>query len=757
MASLKIGSDQHNLGVDYVILFKVPPQGRAHAEAAFVQAIEALSRVGLSTTVRRGGDSDSLLIFVRAASARRLGQQVRRSRMQDWLHGVRTAGTEADAARALEEDPVTEAERLRIVHQLITQPVNEGGAGVATSSFVQSVFPLRDQAFNRAWIQEWSQKQLLEQRDIDEIRNKFGESVALYFAFLRSYSTFIVFPAALGFSAWLLLGQFSYTYALGCGLWSVVFIEYWKKKEVDLAVQWGVRGVSSIQHQRPGFKWEFETEDLVTGEPRKVYPYIKRLQTQLLQIPFALASIVVLGGLVVFCNSLEIFINEVYDGPFKQYLAFLPTVFLVVLTPTFSSILMRAATVLTERENYETVDAYHAALVQKQFVLNFFTSYMALLFTTFVYIPFGETLLPLLEFWRRIAQAVVSMGGKTLSTQRFQINPQRIGSQMFYLTVTAQIVNFATEVIVPYVTHKAVVKAHEFQVRGPRMQEQDDEEEAEFLKRVREECLLEEYDVTADYREMVMQYGRFFLVSCFVQNPAASWLDVGATPLTIWHLGYLSLFSVAWPLAACCFLVNNWVELRSDALKIASSCKRPIPWRSDSIGPWLTALGFLSWLGSITSGAIVYLCSHRSQHGTEAAATTTLTAWGGLVSVALAEHLYLLAQLAVRYVMSKMDSPGLQRERRERYQMKRKLLEESVLAEDGDDDDQKKTEKVTRQMLEEEARKASIVGERSAEDMFWQRQRGAEDVIVIGRRLIEKGAASDKVKTKPQPSPRSGG
>ncbi|RDA96145.1 hypothetical protein CP533_1797 [Ophiocordyceps camponoti-saundersi (nom. inval.)] len=713
MASFTKGSGQHNLGVDYVIHFKVPPQGHPQAEAAFIQAIQALSSVGLSTTVRRGGDSDSLLIFVRAASARRLAQQVRRSRMQDWLHGVRTAGPEADAARALEEDAVTEAERLRIVYQLITQPVNEGGAGVGTSSFVQSVFPLRDQAFNRAWIQKWSQKQFLEQRDIDEIRNKFGESVALYFAFLRSYSTFIVFPAALGFAAWLLLGQFSYTYALGCGLWSVVFFEYWKKKEVDLAVQWGVRGVSSIQHQRPGFRWEFEAEDPVTGEPRKVYPYIKRLQTQLLQIPFAIASIVVLGGLVVFCNSLEIFINEVYDGPFKQYLAFLPTVVLVVLTPTFSSILMRAATVLTERENYETIDAYHAALVQKQFVLNFFTSYMALLFTTFVYIPFGETLTPLLEFWRKTAQAVVSMGGKTLPTQQFSINPQRIGSQMFYITVTAQIVNFATEVVVPYLTHKAVVKAQEFQVRGPGPQEQDDEEEADFLKRVREECLLEEYDVTDDYREMVMQYGGLSL------SPP-------------------SLPTRPWPLAACCFLVNNWVELRSDALKIAISCKRPIPWRSDSIGPWLTALGFLSWLGSITSGAIVYLCSHRSQHGPEAA--TTLTAWGGLVSVALAEHLYLLVQLAVRYVMSKMDSPGLQRERRERYQMKRRLLQESMRGIDGDGHkaEETKTEKVTREMLEEEARKASISGESSAEDIFWQRQRGADDVIVIGRRLIEK-------------------
>lgn len=118
----------------------------------------------------------------------------------------------------------------------------------------------------------------------------------------------------------MLLGQFSILYALLSCLWSVVFFEYWKQREVDLAVTWGTRGVSKIQHQRPEFKWEFEAEDPVTGEPVKVYSPYKRFQTQLLQVPFALACILVLGSLVVTCNSLEIFINEVYNGPFKQYL-----------------------------------------------------------------------------------------------------------------------------------------------------------------------------------------------------------------------------------------------------------------------------------------------------------------------------------------------------------------------------------------------------------------------------------------------------
>lgn len=124
-----------------------------------------------------------------------------------------------------------------------------------------------------------------------------------------------------------------------------------------------------------------------------------------------------------------------------------------------------------------------------------------------MYIPFGEVLVPLLEFWKRAAQTV-TFSDKSLPTQSFQINPERISSQMFYFTVTAQIVNFATEVIVPYVTHQAVVKAKQFHSKGI-AQSQDHAEEAEFLGRVRNECELETYDVTADYREMVMQYGSF--------------------------------------------------------------------------------------------------------------------------------------------------------------------------------------------------------------------------------------------------------
>ncbi|KOS18212.1 Uncharacterized protein ESCO_003221 [Escovopsis weberi] len=695
-----------NFGVDYVVDYKIPPKERDEAEAGFIQLIEALTRVGLATEVRHGSKA-SLLVFIRLASPGLLARQIYASRLQDWLHGVRTAGPGDDVAEAMDREPVTEAERLRLVYQVITNPKNEGGAGITPKQgrwkHVASLFPLHNHAFNKAWLQKWSQQYVLDQGDLDAIRDKFGEDVAFYFAFLKDYYRFLVFPSAAGLGAWLLLGQFSPLYAIASCLWSVVFFEYWKQRQVDLAVSWGVRGVSKIQNLRPEFRLDFGAEeDPITGQP--IYPPLKRLGTQLLQIPFAIACVIALGGLVITCNSLEIFINEVYAGPAKEYLTFLPTILLSVFTPVFSSLLMRAAKFLTDRENYETMDAYNAALVQKQFVLNFLTSYMALSFTSFVYIPFGHILHPFLEFWGSTAQTI-TLGAVPLPVQHFEANPDRISNQMFYTTVTAQIINALTEVVVPYLTHKASAKAQEMQSKGTE-QVKDHPEEAEFLRRVRDEAQLDVYNVTDDYREMVMQFG------------------------------YLSLFSVSWPLTSLCFLINNWVEQRSDALKIAISSRRPIPWRADSIGPWLTAIGFLSWLGSISSAAIVLLCQGTASQ---------LTGWGFLATIMFAEHLYFSAQFLVRYVMSKVESPGMQQERRERFQMKKRLMEETLgkqAAEKNPIPAIEVGEKITLKALEDEAREASINGQApSPEEKFWQRQRGMQETIFVGKKLIEESLA----------------
>ncbi|KAK3391065.1 calcium-activated chloride channel-domain-containing protein [Podospora didyma] len=715
-----------NFDVDYVIHYKIPTTDAGEAEAAFIELVKAVADVGFATEVRNGGKS-SLLVFVKIASDKLLTTQVYKYRIQDWLYGVRASAPNQDLTKYFEDEPVSEAERLRLAYLLITKPKNEGGAGITPKvghwKYVASIFPLHDHDFNRQWIKQWSTKYYLDNDDITEIRDRFGERVAFYFAFLQSYFAFLLFPAAFGLGAWLLLGQFSWFYALVNCLWSVIFFEHWKMKEVDLAVQWGVRGVSKIQLPRPQFHFEREAEDPVTGEIVKVYSPMKRLARQLLTVPFALACFVVLGGLIVSCFAIEIFITEVYNGPFKQYLTFLPTILLTVFMPTLQTLLTKLAERLTEIENYETVDGHQASLVEKIFVLNFITSYSPIFLTAFIYVPFGKILVPYLNVFQVTAQKFTTEG-KPLPTKSWEINPDRLTKQVIYFTVTAQIVNFVTEVIVPYAKRKLFKAVEEVQAemsaeKQSELHVRDVPEEHEFLKRVRDEAELDVYDVTVDYREMVIQFG------------------------------YLSLFSVVWPLTACSFLINNWVEARSDAMKIAISSQRPIPWRADSIGPWLNSLGFLSWLGSVTSAAIVFLFN-KSKHGPDGS-PWDISGWALLLSILVAEHVYLVVQLLVRGAIRKMDSPGLQKERAERFTMRKQLLEQML---DQDVTDKSHGpgmsggEKITRATLEEEARQISIKGNGSPDDLFWQRQRGASETIQIGRSLISEQAAANQTKAK---------
>jgi anoctamin-10 len=128
----------------------------------------------------------------------------------------------------------------------------------------------------------------------------------------------LIFPAAFGFLAWMFLGHFSPIYAVVNTIWCTVFTEWWKHQETDLAIRWGVRGVSRIETKKKDFKHEKQITDPVTGETVLIFSAAKRLQRQLLQIPFALGAATALGALIATCFGIEVFISEIYSGPFKS-------------------------------------------------------------------------------------------------------------------------------------------------------------------------------------------------------------------------------------------------------------------------------------------------------------------------------------------------------------------------------------------------------------------------------------------------------
>lgn len=384
------------------------------------------------------------------------------------------------------------------------------------------------------------------------------------------------------------------------------------------------------------------------------------------------------------------------------------------MMPVLTGILTKFATQLTEYENYETHAAYETALTQKIFVLNFITSYLPIFLTAFVYVPFGNIIVPHLDVFsltvRPFAEHEKQLQGPG---KEWTINPDRLRKQVIYFTVTAQIVNLGMELIVPYLKRRGFSKLKQMQSEraaknggtSPVPSVNDPPEDAAFLQRVREEADLAVYDVTADLREMVLQFG------------------------------YLSLFSVVWPLTGVSFLINDWLELRADAIKICVEMQRPTPWRADTIGPWLDSLSFLTWLGSVTTAALVYLFSNDGLGPDGSPAS--IRAWALLLSIFLSEHVFFVVRFGIRLAISKLSSPGLQKERRERFLVRKQYFQESLSELEKLPKMKEMGEEITRKSLEEDARRSSLK-ESTPKEKFWGRQRGWRETVSVGKDLIQR-------------------
>ncbi|RJE23115.1 stress response protein Ist2 [Aspergillus sclerotialis] len=636
-------NEEHdNLGVDWVIQYQFEDVDQTQAIEEFRTLIHDLEEAGFRTQVRHGYGA-SLIICIRLPRDR-LGHMVHKSRVKDWLFAI------SHTLPAEEEDAIVEAEHpaeeLRSVYHALTWQKELGGAGITPGcgkwKNITAAFPLHNTSANSELLRKWSRSTGLTVNDLDTIRALFGENVAFYFAFIHCYSMFLIFPAAWGVFCWFYFGPYSVTFAIVNCIWCIFFVEYWKIRELDLSFRWGVKYIGELKVDRPQYVWEKEVRDPITGKIERVFPAWKQLLRQLLLLPFASVATAALGTLIVVTFAMEVFISEVYNGPFKGYFEFLPTVLFSLSLPTISSVLNGMATRLTDYENYRTQDQYDLAQTQKTFVMNIITSFFPTLLTAFVYVPFGAKIVPYLDIFN-----VTGFNSSEIQTE-FKVNSARLEQEVMYLSVTAQILNFGEEFVLPYVKRwlrqkwRAYRQKHSdhghvrSRSKATELLLVDSEEESTLMNRIRNEADAEKYNVQDDILEMCVQFG------------------------------YLALFGVAWPLVALGFLVNNWLEIRGDFFKLSLECQRPSPIRTDSIGPSLQGLEFLTWLGTLSTAAIVHL--YRSQ--VEDVKLSSL-----LLTILIAEQTYLATRFAVRTGLEKLCSDSVRRNEARRYNVRKGYLE----------------------------------------------------------------------------------
>ncbi|XP_022056387.1 anoctamin-8 isoform X3 [Acanthochromis polyacanthus] len=135
-----------------------------------------------------------------------------------------------------------------------------------------------------------------------------------------------------------------------------------------------------------------------------------------------------------------------------------------------------------------------------------------------------------------------------------------------------------------------------------------------------ESCMQTYEDTLQDYQEMFIQFG------------------------------YVVLFSSAFPLAAMCALINNIIEIRSDALKLCSGLQRPFGQRVERIGQWQTAMEAMGLI------AIIVNCYLIGQCGQLQRLFPWLSPEMTIISIVLLEHFAILLKYIIHVAIP--DIPG---------------------------------------------------------------------------------------------------
>ena len=77
------------------------------------------------------------------------------------------------------------------------------------------------------------------EQPIEEIRDYFGEQIALYFAFIQTYTRSLIWPTVIGVAT--MVGhvqngvegnQLTIIYSILVSFWSVYFLSAWKRRQV---------------------------------------------------------------------------------------------------------------------------------------------------------------------------------------------------------------------------------------------------------------------------------------------------------------------------------------------------------------------------------------------------------------------------------------------------------------------------------------------------------------------------------------------
>ena len=455
---------------------------------------------------------------------------------------------------------------------------------------------------------------------LDEIRNYFGDHVALYFAWAGLYTSKLVAPAVLG--CFTMAGNYmgdggvednplTLFYSIFLSLWSTAFLEAWTRRQNELKFQWGSEGFETTERPRVQFSGKFEVHPLTGVE--------KLVHKNKLQYSGKLVVSNLIGLCMIFFTSMgalnaylvrELYTVEYQNGLLAQYVngtwqpewdeavgavegrprelqnsfKIASALISLVVIQTFSQIYKRVAVRMTDWENHRTQTEYEDYLIVKNLLFEFVNNYFTLFLIAFLLDPLRKVGVPwMAEILPKIIRKMGSSNDLKFPDQISSCNPgaascmSTLQRQLFIVFTLKSFMSLFKQLVKPYVKRKRRLAAENKSIKkANRIRPSDRKFPHTIENAVEREAINEPYDSNFDdFKEMSLQFG------------------------------YVTLFAVSYPLAALLAWLNNIIELRLDAYQLCSVHQRT-KWRTqEDIGSWAGVFQALSIINVITNACLI--------------------------------------------------------------------------------------------------------------------------------------------------------
>ncbi|KXN71141.1 DUF590-domain-containing protein [Conidiobolus coronatus NRRL 28638] len=579
-----------------------------------------------------------------------------KERVEDYLGGMRVNDLDklfSDSASSNSIDNFSPSKRLRIIHNLLVLPTISGGLGLSDNSensFIKEVYPVHERKFDKKWIKRISTKLYINDKDLDTIKDHSGSQIALYFAFLQFYTAYLIPMSVIGLFVYLFVGSPSYVNSFFLLVWSTLFPVLWKRRQKDLAYRWDNVNCSKVELPRSAFKPDEYRVDPVTEHMVPVVSPLKFIQRQVKSL-----------GYVALCSLfLSIVLREFYNGPYLDIVAFIPSIVGGVVLSNLYSIYQSIAQHLTLQENHPTESKHAFFLTQKVFIMNFLMSYYPILFAAWFYVPYCQVLIKWID-------------SHLFKVHEFELpGLARVQQPVIYMLVTGQLVNHFVETGLPYLL--------KFFNRGLRNYNKKKEGENENSTIIQEdgqnEIVEEELDDFSEDESSELDLNLFQKVKTKLENEyhELQQYDIyqDYCEMAV-QFGHIIFFGTIWPLAPLACLANNWLELRTDTIKILFNYKRPIPKRVEDIGAWMDQLNFLVWCSSLINPILLYQFSKTRSQLPD---IINFPAW--VILILVWEHFYFFLNGLYHFVVKLYPSTADTLIQQENYALKKKMMNKTV-------------------------------------------------------------------------------